>query len=100
MNRPAPRGLLQSGCFVAWAEGLHRFPLAVSRFHKAGFVIAFAFFYYTSLRTFVKTEHSYFRPVFFSGLRVQAGTAIMETESRSVQGTNRLAVPSEPVKQR
>lgn len=28
MNRPAPRGLLQSGCTAAWARGLHRSPLA------------------------------------------------------------------------
>ena len=41
MNRPAPRGLLQSGCRAAWAEGLHHLPLALSRFRRAGFVIAF-----------------------------------------------------------
>lgn len=41
---------------LAWAEGLHRSPLAVSRFQKAGFVIAFDFLHYTGLRGFVKME--------------------------------------------
>jgi len=44
MNRPAHRGPLESGCFLAWAEGLHLTPLAESRFQEAGFVIAFIFF--------------------------------------------------------
>ena len=44
MNRPAPRRLLQSGCFAAWTRGLHHFPSRFSRFRKVGFVIAFSIF--------------------------------------------------------
>ena len=44
MNRPAPRRLLQSGCFAAWTRGLHHLPSRFSRFRKIGFVIAFSLF--------------------------------------------------------
>ena len=44
MNRPAPRRLLQSGCFAAWTRGLHHLPSRFSLFRKIGFVIAFSIF--------------------------------------------------------
>ena len=44
-------------CFMALAEGFHPFPLADSRFHEAGFVIAFIPVSYTHLVT--KNEAKY-----------------------------------------
>ena len=44
MNRSAPRGLLQSGCFTAWTRGLHRSPLASDPIRKTGFFAAFHIF--------------------------------------------------------
>ena len=41
MNRSAPRGPLQSGCFAAWARGFHHLPSRSGLFRKAGFVTAF-----------------------------------------------------------
>ncbi|MBR3640734.1 MAG: hypothetical protein IKN53_01740, partial [Oscillibacter sp.] len=47
MIRPARRGLLRSGCFAAWARGLHRVPLSLCRFREADFLTAFDGFDYT-----------------------------------------------------
>ncbi len=52
MNRSAPRGLLQSGCFAAWVEGLHR-PLSLKTgFTKLTFSLHF-FVHYTGFQEFV-----------------------------------------------
>lgn len=43
MNRSAPRGLLQSGCFAAWTRGFHRSPLASVGFAKLALSLPFRY---------------------------------------------------------